>query len=80
LAVRTSLPPRENVRTLAERAATESPRAERLTSRPRLPRSGTTGIWPRIRLARCSSSPRRLRGLLSWPREKPLASTTVTPL
>jgi hypothetical protein len=80
LAVRTS-PPREKVRTLADLAAIdESLRAERLTTCPRLPRSGTTGIWPRIRLARCSSSPRRLRGLLSWPREKPLASTTVTPL
>ena len=50
------------------------------TTVPWLLRDGTTGICPRIDVARCSSTPRTLLTLFIWPCEKPWASTTVTPL
>jgi hypothetical protein len=54
--------------------------AEARTTRPWLSLAGTTGICPRISVARRSSVSRSDRGLLTSPREKPCASTTVTPL
>jgi hypothetical protein len=53
---------------------------EARTTFPRLSRAGTTGICPRIKVARRSSVSRSERGLFTCPREKPSASTTVTPL